>query len=285
MWKMMKGFFNLKPVICLWILLVCSLPPVVSQPLPALSSPLEREQTPDNHQKRGIHEILFQANQAYLEGQYESAAKGYESLVDKGHMNGHVFYNLGNCYIRLNQIGLAILNYKKAQLLLPRDEDLRANLKYARSLTQDRLETTDTSLWRTLAFWYFSMNFQQLLFAGCLLFILFWISALIKLYRDSEAIKWLLALSLLLSVVMTISTGLKMNESLSSTKGVILSQEAPIRAGFSRNDTTLFILHEGAEFSVLDQKKDWWKIALPDGKKGWLPSESGGLISLNRSTH
>ena len=283
MWKMMKGFFNLKHVICLWILLACSFLPLPSRPTTALSAPLDREQTPEKQQD--IHEILFQANQDYLEGRYGAAANGYESLVDQGHINGHVFYNLGNCYIRLNQIGLAILNYKKAQLLLPRDGDLRANLAYARSLTQDRLETTDSSLRHTLAFWYFSMNLQQLLFACCLLFLLFWISALIKLYRDSETIRWILALSLLLSVVMAVSTGLKVKETVRSSKGVILNQEAPIRAGFSRNDTTLFVLHEGTEFSVLDQKKGWWKIALPDGKKGWLPTESGGLISLDNNNH
>ena len=55
-------------------------------------------------------------------------------IVERGHLNGHVFFNLGNTCIRLGELGRAILNYKKASVLLPRDGDLKANLQYARSL-------------------------------------------------------------------------------------------------------------------------------------------------------
>jgi len=55
-----------------------------------------------------------------------------------------------------------------------------------------------------------------------------------------------------------------------------------VRAGFSRNDTTLFVLHEGAEFTILDEEQGWWKIALADGKKGWVNAESVGRVALTR---
>ncbi len=227
-----------------------------------------------------IHDILFRANEAYLNNHYLEAAEHYEAMISQGHLNGHVFFNLGNCYIRLNQLGRAILNYKRASLLLPRDGDLKANLKFARSLIQDRIDDTPPSLRHTLAFWYFSMNFQELLFTFCLLYTFFWISALVNLYRDSEWIKWSLALSLLLSISLGVSTVIKYHETLYNKGGVILTQEAPIRAGFSKSDTILFVLHEGAEFSVLNEEKGWSKIALLDGKKGWLPTETRGLVAM-----
>ncbi len=227
-----------------------------------------------------IHDLLFRANEAYLNDQYIESAKQYEASISQGHLNGHVFYNLGNCYIRQNQLGRAILNYKRASLLLPRDGDLKANLKYARSLIQDRIEDSPPSLWHTLAFWYFSMNFQELLFIFALFYTFFWISALFNLYRDSEWIKWGLALSLILSISLGVSTGIKYHETIYNTGGVILAREAPVRAGFSKKDTTLFVLHEGAEFSMLDEEKGWSKIALPDGKKGWLPTKTRGLVAM-----
>ena len=177
-----------------------------------------------------IHDVLFRANQAYLNDQYEKAVEQYDAIIRQGHLNGHIFYNLGNSYIRLNQLGQAILNYKRASFFLPRDGDLKANLKYARSLIQDRIEDSPPSLWRTLAFWYFSMNFQELLFTFFLLYAFFFISALSNLYRNSEWIKWSVALSFLISLLLGVSSGIKYHETLYNTEGVILTEEAPIRA-------------------------------------------------------
>jgi hypothetical protein len=229
-----------------------------------------------------IHSLLFRANQAYLEDRYEEAAGLYETIVERGHINGHVFFNLGNTYIRLGELGRAILNYKKARVLLPRDGDLKANLQYARSLARDRIEEASPSLWNTLAFWYFGMNLRELLIAFVLLNLLFWSSALFNLYRNSEWAKWSLWLSLLLSLVLGISAGMKARESFRNAGGVILEDEVPVRAGFSRNDTTLFVLHEGAEFTILDEEQGWWKITLADGKKGWVAAPSGGRVALTQ---
>ena len=229
-----------------------------------------------------LHSLLFRANQAYLEDRYEEAAGLYEIIVRNGHLNGHVFFNLGNTYVRLGELGKAILYYRKAFVLLPRDGDLKANLQYARSLAKDRIEGASPSLWNTLAFWYFGLNFQELLIVLILFNLLFWASALLSLYRKSEWVKWSLWLSLLLTLLLGLSTGLKYRESFLNKGGVLLDDEVPVRAGFSRNDTTLFVLHEGAEFTILDQENGWWKIALADGKKGWVTAGSVGRVALSR---
>ena len=242
----------------------------------------------DGEQPRGlpaqglddIHGILFQTNQAYLEGRYEEAAGGYEALLAKGHLNGHVFFNLGNAYVRLGELGRAILNYRKASLLLPRDGDLKANLQYARSLTKDRIEEVTPSFWHTLAFWYFGMNLRELLIAFVFLNAVLWGSALLHLYRQREWVKWSFWLSLLLSLVVGVSAVMKYLESFQNPGAVVLEEESPVRAGFSRNDTTLFVLHEGTEFKILDEEKGWWKIELGDEKKGWLPAQAGGRVAL-----
>ena len=41
-------------------------------------------------------EIFFKANQAYKDGRFEEAVKGYTDLLNMGHGNGHLFFNLGN---------------------------------------------------------------------------------------------------------------------------------------------------------------------------------------------
>ena len=230
--------------------------------------------------QKDVHELLVLANSAYEQGNYEEAARGYEAIIAAGIRNGHIYYNLGNCDVRLDRIGKAIQNYRKAQLLTPRDGDLQFNLKYARSLRKGRVEEQASSLWHTLAFWYYAMNFRELLVAFCILNLLFWTSLLIWLFRSSEWIRWTTALTLLLSIVLGTSAFLKYRETLANRDGVILAKEAPVRAGLSHDATVRYVFPEGTEFRILGQEDGWWKIELPDGKRGWIPSQSGGVVSL-----
>jgi uncharacterized protein YgiM (DUF1202 family) len=55
--------------------------------------------------------------------------------------------------------------------------------------------------------------------------------------------------------------------------GVVIEPEIEVRSGYSQNDTVLFKLHCGADFEVEGQEKGWFKIHLPDGKRGWVNGE------------
>ena len=60
-------------------------------------------------------QVFATANQAYQGGNYRVAADGYESILKNGNVfSKELFYNLGNAYFRLNQIGLSVLNYERA---------------------------------------------------------------------------------------------------------------------------------------------------------------------------
>lgn len=228
------------------------------------------------------HEVLFRANQDYLEGRYAEAARGYESLLSRGDMNGHVLYNLGNACLRNGQLGKAILQYRKALLLLPRDGDLEANLEYARSLRPDRLEpdVEGSSPLRALTFWYRGLNLREFLTAFLVLHALLWAVALLRLYRPSEALSWAFVLLLLASVSTAGAAAFKWRDTLHASDGVILDKEVEVRSGFTERDTVLFVLHEGAEFEILGEEAGWWKIELADGKKGWIPARSADKVSL-----
>ena len=61
------------------------------------------------HAEDFMNEIA-RANNLYASNNYQQAADSYESLRNRGFNNGHMYYNLGNAYIRLGKTGLAILN-------------------------------------------------------------------------------------------------------------------------------------------------------------------------------
>ena len=82
--------------------------------------------------------LKVEADSAYMKENYQEAASLYEKILEKGH-SSEIYYNLGNCYYRLEKIGPAVLNYERALLLSPGDGDIRHNLELARSKTKDKI--------------------------------------------------------------------------------------------------------------------------------------------------
>ena len=117
-------------------------------------------------------ELYFEANRAYKEDRYPEAIDGYLELIGQGYVNGHLYYNLGNAYFRAGQIGRAILNYKRAELLIPRDADLNFNLRYALDQTQDAI-AADQNFLNQAFFWLGDITFRELMWGFAALNILF----------------------------------------------------------------------------------------------------------------
>ena len=125
-------------------------------------------------------EPLGDAMKAYDKGAYKEAVQIYEDLVKQGSSNGAVFYNLGNAYFRSGEKGKAMAAYLAARSLLPRDPDIKANLKFVHDQMVDKLSIRSSgSVMRDLSFWLDMGTAKEFLFVAsflssvalCLLFI------------------------------------------------------------------------------------------------------------------
>ena len=85
--------------------------------------------------------LLKQANKAYTEGEFQKAVEIYEKLVNTGYVAGELYYNLGNAYYRVRDYKSAILNYERAMLIMPDNENILINLEYSQRYIQDKIET------------------------------------------------------------------------------------------------------------------------------------------------
>ena len=94
------------------------------------------------------NEALFnRATTYYNEGGYEKASENYFKIIENGEHSAAVYYNIGNCYYKLNQIAPSIYYYEKALLLKPNDKEIKNNLAYAQNMTLDAFEPLpETSL-------------------------------------------------------------------------------------------------------------------------------------------
>jgi len=213
----------------------------------------------------------------------KASARLERAIKEGGLANGAVFYNLGNVYFRLGDMGRAILNYRRAQRFTPNDSNLMRNLEYARRNCQDSVqEQESTKVLKTLFFWHydFALSTREMVFliafvAFCSLGIL-----RIRLARSWLAITiagvGFMALVMAGSIAMT-----ELGENRRS-RGVILDKEVVARTGNSSAYEESFEkpLHAGTEFIVLENRGQWLEIQLADGKTCWIPGESADTVII-----
>lgn len=239
-----------------------------------------------------ITSLFRTANDAYergleLEGEAREkeliiAAANYEKLINQANIkNGFLYYNLGNAYFHLNELGKAILNYRRAQRFLPNYPELRENLRTALAKRQDRIDKTQMeSIWRTLFFWHYLIGTRSKALFFSSFFTLIWILLFIRLYQNSILLKWVIILSILLAAFLGASMMMERYEQNHIKSGVIIVKEVDAKKAPYSNAESEFIkpLHEGTEFQLIEERSGWFKIKLDDGKTTWIPAESSALI-------
>jgi tetratricopeptide (TPR) repeat protein len=231
-----------------------------------------------NDSDQDITTIFIKANEAYNTGEFQQAAELYETAL-REIQNGYLYYNLGNCYFKMDKIGQALLNYRRAQKLIPRFEDLISNLKYARQETKDKIESKGYSqVLKKIFFWYYLFNKKELIAAFLTLNFVFFLLAGIRIYFKTDTVKWILLLVSIIYLILGASGFARIYQEHYGREGVITAEEVPVRSGNGVNNVILFKLHEGTEFLIDDMKGDWLKIKLSDGKKGWIQNTGAGII-------
>ena len=173
-------------------------------------------------------------------------------------------------------MGHAILNHLLAKSLLPRNENLDANLRYAISKTIDQLTPPPREFFYELLFWMKSISliehFQLLIIFNAI----FWSVTIGLLYYRKPPWSILKKMSMGILLLIFFSTGIKYYLQTEQKLGVILDNKVDIKSDRGMQDITLFQLHEGAIISVDEEYGEWVHIALDKDKTGWIPKKSVG---------
>ena len=232
-------------------------------------------------------QTMLTANQLYETGQFDQAAQAYQQLVGRGITDSSLYYNLGNAYFKQGDIGRAILNYRRADRLAPRDLDIRTNLALARSQTVDQLEETGSEglLSQLVHFVHQWLTTDELAIATLSLWfgvalgliIISWTKAG-SVFR--EGLQYLLIVGSLLLVMGLVSLSGQIYLESKQPVGVIVAHEVAITSGPGSHYVTEFTLHDGAEVIVVERRNNWVRLSLPgDQLQGWSPANAVEMIS------
>ena len=218
------------------------------------------------------------AAKAYEAGSYEDAAAGFRQVLAAGVENGHVLYDLGNAYLRNGELGRAIASYRRSQALLPRNQDVRANLAFARRSAKDAIAPpTPSATLSTLLFWHYNFSRSELAFTVLGLNLLFWLALALHLFRRrSEVLRW--ATFALLLLLLATAGSLAAHYFFPSRIAVVIPQEIDAHNGPDTESVVRFKLHAGTEVAVKDRRQGWLRVALPEGQQGWIQKDWAEVV-------
>ncbi len=219
----------------------------------------------------GILSQIALANDLSLKAKYEEALSIYEKLIDENYENAYVYYNMANIYYRLGKIEHSILYYQRAKSLAPRDENIEANFRYVISKTEDKIYEAPTPFINEVLVWLDDFEFWELVNGLILINILFWTSLTLNIWFKNELLNYFKNGTAILLIVMIASVSVKLYYQNNYLTGVAMAERIEIKSGQGDNNITLFQLHKGAIFRILEEENDWYKIELSDKKSGWAP--------------
>ena len=217
-------------------------------------------------------------DEAYGKGNYQQAINDYEQLLKQG-VSADVYYNLGNAYYRSENITKAIINYERALLLSPGDEDIRFNLQLARSKTIDKITPESEMFFVT---WYRSLvnmtsvdgwayiALVSLLAALCL--------ALVYLFASKVWLRKIGFFAGILMVVLFIVSNIFAYHQRrildNRTSAIVIAPSVNVKTTPEAAAKDAFLIHEGTKVEITDDSMNDWKcIHLANGKEGWVSTK------------
>lgn len=219
------------------------------------------------------------ADDAYRRGNYQEAIKGYTTILSRT-PSAEVYYNLGNCYFRSENITQAIIAYHKALLLSPENDDIKHNLHVCRTKTIDKIQPVQETF---IQIWWngftdlISINSWAVIAIISLLCVV--LMTLTYLFVDLEILRKLgfysaifMLLVFALSTMSAMSQYQRMND---TSGGVIIKSVCQMKKSPDVKSQDAFVVHEGTHLRVTDETiKGWLEVVLDDGTEGWIPDGS-----------
>ena len=251
----------------LWLLLTAVAAPQAEGPAAGVDEPLAAE-------------LWVGAKAAYQEGDYARAAELYGRLLERGYDGGHLHYNLGNSYLRNGELGRAIASYLRGRARLPRDQDLRANLDFARQSARDAIAPpAPPALVSTLFFWHFALSRAELAWLTMALNLAFWGLLGLRLWQPRLPGTGGTAL-VLLALLLAAGGSLAVRHLLPARIVVVVPQEISAYTAPDSQSVARFRLHAGSELRLRGRRDGWLRVALPSGEQGWIESAWAEVIEI-----
>lgn len=231
--------------------------------------------------------VTERADSAYTADNFGLASELYQKVIDDEGPSAALYYNLGNSYYRLGEMGKAILAYERALRLNPTYTDARNNLEFVNGRISDRPGERGTFLGNALDSAANSAHSNTWAWLAFSAFILTLAGVLAYIFSNQINIR---KLGFFGGIVLLIATGIFIFLSYRSAAIAIADDAAIItvpstilstspREPKDRNQEAM-LLHEGTKVKILDSVKSttdtinslWYDVEVDNAHRAWINS-------------
>ena len=221
-----------------------------------------------------VETLTDSAQNYFMQTRYIDALQLYDSVSNMGYSSSDLYYNIGNCYYRLNDLPNSVYYYEKALMLDPSNSDAEFNLNIAnRQLKQiveplpvpfytrwgmKILNIVSSDAWTIL-----NIIFLVLTLAGIALYLFMGRIALRKLGFS-------IAIISLVFFIITAICAYKSSVVISENNYAIVFEQSMVKSSPNADAVNSFEVYEGIKVQVVDSANGMYNIKLADGKEGWM---------------
>ena len=221
---------------------------------------------------------FMDGTEAYRNGDWPAAIVAFESLANDGVDNGKLFYNLGNAYLKNDDLGHALLWYERALKHMPDDPDLRFNYDYSMTLTKDERGEKESPLLRILFFWKYQLSPSTIRWIAIFLNATLWTALSVLMIRKKRLLRPTVVLIAATTMIFTTTAIVNYVEATRIRHAVVLPEQVAVRSGFTDTATQLFVLHAGTKVRVERESDTHLLIRYTEDKIGWVKKSEAGII-------
>ncbi len=235
-----------------------------------------------NVQNISFESAMDSAKTLYDEGSFDESINLYECLLSTSKLSSSLLYNLGNAYFKRGDYGRSVLNYEKALLLNPENENATYNLNLINSKLQDEFESIPFVgaskfflaingvvhywLWATLGF----------------VSILFFLLRLYLAKKKKQSIvfgnTWM---HLVVGcVIYWLSWSQYSALQSNGDYAIVMTNNNAISSEPNNNSTVIMRINTGTKVSVIQDAGEWKEVRCPDASTGWIKSGNLELVQI-----
>lgn len=218
----------------------------------------------------------------FTKNEFRAAAKEFEMAAAQV-QSSDIYYNLGNCYYRLNDYAQARLAYERALRISPSNSDARYNLK----ITVAKIKSQGAQPQSFITSWINDLVYSQSIgrWTACALVLFGLVLAGALIYCFANAM-WMRKTAffaglifLFVSIFSIVCAGIQTHNGKNPTEAIVLKQ-SDVRQSPSTESKALQQMLPGAKVRLISggTLKGWQQISLGGGQKGWISSRDIGKI-------
>lgn len=228
------------------------------------------------------YDLTEMADSAYSADNFSLAEQLYGSALAEFGSSSVLFYNLGNTYYRLGNLGKAIVCYERALKIDPTNADAETNLEFVKSKITDRQEIEGgifVNLWKSIVT---TFEVDTWAWIAVALFALFLSGIVVYLFSSVVMVRKISffggALLFILCVVAVFISFAAANRVDDNSYAIILTPSSQLSTSPREARTQseeAFLLHEGTKVQVVDSvataaEGKWYEVKVAGRDRAWI---------------